>query len=122
MRDYSPLFNRKLTFRGVISRASEASTSIRMAASLKSFRCIYFLRIGPDHMITPPLGPNYLQGDLTFEKDAVFTNNLNDREEYGSGPGGAISNHVKGTMTFMGSLNMNGNTADVSNRIMRQTI
>ena len=73
-------------------------------------------------MIEPPLGSNYLQGYLTFEKDAVFTDNLNDREEYGSGPGGAISNDVNGTMTFMGSLNMSGNTADVSNRILRQTI
>ncbi|CAN0030631.1 unnamed protein product, partial [Ascophyllum nodosum] len=50
--------------------------------------------------------------DLTFEKDAAFNRNFNDNVEFGSGPGGAISNHVNGTMTFMGSLNMTVNIAD----------
>lgn len=53
------------------------------------------------------------QGMLTFEKDAFFSGNLNDRLYYGSGPGGAISNHVKGTIHFMGKLTMENNEADV---------
>ncbi|CAM9388259.1 unnamed protein product [Ascophyllum nodosum] len=65
-----------------------------------------------DFQIQRKGGAIHNKGDLTFEKDAVFTRNLNDNVEYGSGPGGAISNQVKGTMTFMGSLNMTDNTAD----------
>lgn len=48
-----------------------------------------------------------------FEKDATFTGNLNDRLEYGSGPGGAISVHTKGSIHFMGKLTMTDNKADV---------
>lgn len=54
------------------------------------------------------------QGDMVFMDDATFTGNLNDNLEYGSGPGGALANHVKGTMHFMGNLNMVDNEADVS--------
>lgn len=50
---------------------------------------------------------------LTFEKDAYFSGNLNDNLYYGSGPGGAISVHVKGTIHFMGKLKMENNEADV---------
>ncbi|CAM9218136.1 unnamed protein product [Laminaria digitata] len=45
-------------------------------------------------------------------KDATFTDCLNDREEYGSGPGGAVSNHVKGSINFMGNLVMLDNEAN----------
>lgn len=56
-----------------------------------------------------------LQGMLTFEKDAYFSGNLNDNLYYGSGPGGAISVHVKGAIHFMGKLVMENNIADVRN-------
>lgn len=55
----------------------------------------------------------YLQGSLTFEKDATFSGNVNDQLYYGSGPGGAISVHVKGSIYFMGKLTMTDNEADV---------
>lgn len=51
---------------------------------------------------------------MTFEKDAIFTKNLNERLEYGSGPGGAINNHVDGVINFMGKLHMEENEANVS--------
>ncbi|CAN0231276.1 unnamed protein product [Scytosiphon promiscuus] len=57
-------------------------------------------------------GAIHNKGDLTFEKDATFTGNLNDRLYYGSGPGGAISVHVKGRIHFMGKLVMTDNKAD----------
>ena len=62
-----------------------------------------------------------VQGMLTFEKDAYFSGNLNDNLYYGSGPGGAISNHVKGTIHFMGKLTMENNIADVRNQWRRAT-
>lgn len=56
----------------------------------------------------------HVQGSLTFEKDATFTRNRNEGVEVGSGPGGAISVHVKGSINFMGKLTMTDNFADVS--------
>lgn len=55
-----------------------------------------------------------MQGKITFEKDATFTGNRNEGEEVGSGPGGAISVHVQGSIYFMGKLTMTDNYADVS--------
>ena len=55
-----------------------------------------------------------MQGKITFEKDATFTGNRNEGEEVGSGPGGAISVHVQGSIYFMGKLTMTDNFADVS--------
>ena len=62
---------------------------------------------------------------MTFEKFALFENcytagqdgvqyNEEGNELYdaSSGGGGAIYHHVKGTMTFLGGLNMTDNTAD----------
>ncbi|CAB1113980.1 unnamed protein product [Ectocarpus sp. CCAP 1310/34] len=57
-------------------------------------------------------GAIHTKGSLTFEKDATFSGNLNDRLYYGSGPGGAISVHVKGSIYFMGKLTMTDNEAD----------
>lgn len=55
-----------------------------------------------------------MQESLTFEKDATFTGNRNDGDEVGSGPGGAIFVHAKGSIHFMGNLSMMDNFADVS--------
>ena len=62
---------------------------------------------------------------MTFEKYVRFENCYNERQDgeqtdeegnilydASSGGGGAIYNHVKGTMTFLDGLNMTGNTAD----------
>lgn len=54
------------------------------------------------------------QGSLTFENDAAFAGNQSRGVSVGSGPGGAISVHVKGSMYFMGNLNMSDNLAQVS--------
>ena len=62
----------------------------------------------------PPQLFCHAQGTLTFEKDATFTGNRNEGVEVGSGPGGAIFVHVKGSINFMGKLSMTDNYADVS--------
>lgn len=51
---------------------------------------------------------------MLFMQDATFTGNQNNKLEYGSGPGGALVNHMNGTIHFMGDLNMVDNDADVS--------
>eukprot|EP00904_Undaria_pinnatifida_P010188 jgi/Undpi1/629/HiC_scaffold_10.g04093.m1 len=57
-------------------------------------------------------GAIHNKGKITFEKDATFTGNRNEGEEVGSGPGGAISVHVQGSIYFMGKLTMTDNFAD----------
>lgn len=52
------------------------------------------------------------QGNLTFEKDATFVDNQNIGGGYGEG--GALSVHVKGSVHFMGNLNVTVNSNLVS--------
>lgn len=51
---------------------------------------------------------------MVFTNHAAFTGNRSDELEFGIGPGGALANHVKGTIRFRGNINIVDNDADVS--------